>query len=514
MRVSLPIISESLKRAYPSIKLIRKGQENIFGAQLWNPQSPAPDAGYLYICNASESNSFIDDIYDDMNFIIIGEPVSPIGHINHIVLPDTENSEDLLQNVQNVIGFIRNWHNLLLQSVVHKNDVQDLLEISYNVIKNPLLVFNPWRKTIASKNFSSEKYSHILKDLNGNFYLDFEMFKKTYGTDTLNRFDNIDSSQYFENKDVGYPYIVSNIVSESKRLALLVLIEGDTPIDNLQFLMCDNLAECIKAVLERTYYYDYKYNALDEIFFIDAVKGKALGENQSNYYLKQLGWKQDDTYIVLVIRGKEGEKSFPSTISFFRYSFVRMYSDIKIIVVDSSIVLIVNVESSSFYKKSYIDDFYKTLLNRNLICGISMNFDNFFEISTHYEQALYALSCFDTVKDREPLIYYENHILNHIIDTFSNSYELPLFLHPAVVKLIRHDAEYGSDLVDTIYKYLLNNKSYVACVDKLHIHRSTVVYRIKQIKEITNLDFDDEETKLSLLISIRMYYKANNLNHP
>lgn len=80
-------------------------------------------------------------------------------------------------------------------------------------------------------------------------------------------------------------------------------------------------------------------------------------------------------------------------------------------------------------------------------------------------------------------------------------------------KLIEYDEAHGTEFIHTLYTLLKNNMSPSVAANELHVHRSTVLYRMEKIVSITGLDLDDFETKLYLAIFIKMRKKAGLTNH-
>jgi purine catabolism regulator len=51
--------------------------------------------------------------------------------------------------------------------------------------------------------------------------------------------------------------------------------------------------------------------------------------------------------------------------------------------------------------------------------------------------------------------------------------------------LVRHDAEHGSNYVDTLRALLQHNRSWQLAAADLHIHKQTLAYRIRRIEQLT-----------------------------
>lgn len=69
--------------------------------------------------------------------------------------------------------------------------------------------------------------------------------------------------------------------------------------------------------------------------------------------------------------------------------------------------------------------------------------------------------------------------------------------------LIECDKKDGRNLAETLYQYLLNGNT-AATAAAMFIHRNTLLYRLNQINEIVNIDYNDPALKLYLILSYEM----------
>ncbi|MEL7656391.1 MAG: hypothetical protein AAGU75_10845, partial [Bacillota bacterium] len=275
-------------------------------------------------------------------------------------------------------------------------------------------------------------------------------FNKLYGNDHLRYVDTLEYPKYIKNEKIGCPYIVSNLIKDSKRLGLLIIVEQNKVIDDLDMLLCKDLTEALNAVLYRTLANDL-CDYIKDIFFIDALEGKPLGIVQAEHNLNQLGWNKNDKFVVFVVCGKENDTSFSSYMSFLTCSLINTIPGIKVLNFRNTIVAIVNLKKSSFYKKENLKLFVANINQRNFICGFSKVFNNFLDIQNYYQQA-----CFVTEQNtsiRGVSVHYEDYLINHMTDAFSEKHEISCSLHPAIDKLARHDLMHKSDLIVTFYTY-------------------------------------------------------------
>lgn len=74
-----------------------------------------------------------------------------------------------------------------------------------------------------------------------------------------------------------------------------------------------------------------------------------------------------------------------------------------------------------------------------------------------------------------------------------------------IQRLLKEDAEKNTELYHTLRMYLLCENSLQETAARLHIHRNTLVYRLKQIRECIGKDINDNKEARELLAFMMMY---------
>jgi sugar diacid utilization regulator len=77
--------------------------------------------------------------------------------------------------------------------------------------------------------------------------------------------------------------------------------------------------------------------------------------------------------------------------------------------------------------------------------------------------------------------------------------------------LLDYDARKGSDLVATLSRYLECGRSYETTTCALAIHRSTLKYRLRRIREISGHDLADPDTYFNLQLASRAWHTLSAL---
>lgn len=130
--------------------------------------------------------------------------------------------------------------------------------------------------------------------------------------------------------------------------------------------------------------------------------------------------------------------------------------------------------------------------------GLSLPFDDLRKVSTRYAQVLYAIK----QSGGEPGVYYgEDYALPYLISLFSEQNKKQGLIHPALELLKQHDADKNSELYETLYQYLLCERSILLGSQALLIHKNTFMYRLQRIRTLTDLDLEDPMLRNYLLLS-------------
>lgn len=117
---------------------------------------------------------------------------------------------------------------------------------------------------------------------------------------------------------------------------------------------------------------------------------------------------------------------------------------------------------------------------------------------------------------QERIFYYEDFSTYTIIDLAVQRYleednvDIIYLCHPAVILLSRYDRENHTNLRDTLYAYLLNDRNLVKTANQTYMHRNTVLNKINKAISLTELDLDDSFLRQRLIFSCQLiqYYEV------
>ena len=134
--------------------------------------------------------------------------------------------------------------------------------------------------------------------------------------------------------------------------------------------------------------------------------------------------------------------------------------------------------------------------------GISCHFEDLTKAEVYRKQAKFALSC--AHKQRESCLFYNDVRLNDIALQLTKSKSPTAYCRSELWALISYDQTHRTELYRTFCAYLRKNMNLAKAAEELFIHYNTMKYRMKTIREITELESIGTKLAAELLIGIEI----------
>jgi len=152
-------------------------------------------------------------------------------------------------------------------------------------------------------------------------------------------------------------------------------------------------------------------------------------------------------------------------------------------------------------EKTFLADLF---IKECLYAGVSLCFQDIFALPDYYEQALRAIELGAEGRNEPGLFAYEDYFMGHLKHIFLQNTSAEVFCHPTMQTLFAYDAKNRTELAFTYYMYLRNGKNYVLTGKEMHLHRTTIAYRLKKIEELTGPEPEDATQILHMILSYEM----------
>lgn len=106
---------------------------------------------------------------------------------------------------------------------------------------------------------------------------------------------------------------------------------------------------------------------------------------------------------------------------------------------------------------------------------------------------------------------YHNTSIYRLLSILSNDKDAQDIIMNIIGDLINYDADNKLDLINTFKIYIDNGGNVSQTARALHLHRQSLLYRLKRIEDITYLNLDNPDDVFLLELCIRLWDKQNNL---
>lgn len=249
----------------------------------------------------------------------------------------------------------------------------------------------------------------------------------------------------------------------------------------------------------------------------EAFKNLILNPSDKNGYentLEKAGFSNLNKYTVTAINFLENEKNVTET--FFQENETRLNNMLtinslpKVMFLWNKNLILVHQNLAISSLKADIEKIEKNVEKKELYSmrsGFSDSAKNFVAISELFKQSQSALMFCEIYKKKQ--ISYNELGVSKILLDVQRKDSLKDFYENNLRALIDYDNEHSSDLYLTLRRYCENNGSVFEMANKSGVHRNTVNYKMKKIKEILKRDFT-YKTIMDLMLCFSISDIINN----
>lgn len=423
-------------------------------------------------------------------------------NISALVIMEKMDLIEVFTMVQDIFRHYDILEGKLMEGVFAEKPIGQLLDACADFFKGPILVFDHFFDLIAS----SEKYPFSAED---------QIWRESvYGRhvspnvialkkDMLPLMTTAQMPLLFDFQGEMNNFIFLNAFKDSKRVVSLVVCESQQKLEQTDVGIAKHLTDILLSNLIK----NSRHNKLPEDHITSQMSkllhGQEVDRLRTNLYLKNIGWAENDGYVVLNVRFSVNDL-LNGTVEHTQNRLQSFLDDsITIAMEESSNAIIVKLPTDP--KAPYeTEKFDNLLFELGVDCGISPIFHDFFEMNSLYKFASAALETGVSIESNKHMFYYPHYLFANLKQCIEKQYDLRYLCHDGVLKLYEHDKSSSTSLMNTLKIYLLKERNLVKTAAELHIHRNTLIYRIEKVKDILDNNLDDDTSRMHILLSCFM----------
>ncbi len=239
---------------------------------------------------------------------------------------------------------------------------------------------------------------------------------------------------------------------------------------------------------------------------IDLLNAESVERFRLQNSFTQRGWELESTFCCAVLMPSDRD-FYNRTIRYYCQTFNREISGCCFVEFDGDIVCIINLNYSGGQLENFISKNLEAFREVYFRIGYSNSFSKIEDFHNYYLQVKIALKTGLKLKPFQWHHRFSDLVLPYMESKLTEELEGQFLCAPEVMILKEYDEAHQNDLLRTLHTYMCNNLNAVKTAKDLFIHRSTMVYRLERITELTGIDFKDPRKILYLLMSVELLLK-------
>lgn len=394
----------------------------------------------------------------------------------------------------------------LCNALLSGKGIQHLISEASVVFNNPIILADNSFAIIASSgadNFSDP----FLQEIVQNGYYPESYIKKIFRHNTVistsvEIVPPITSDGYSPKR-----YMNVDLMVKGKYVGFATVVE-ENPFRESDSIMFAYLCRVIITELKNTN--PAIYGSMDDgnYFLMELLEGSLRGR-RLQARLSQAGIDFSKPHRLLVFRQRADDFSMPR-FEFFISQYQQQFANCPCVIYADSIVCLV---ADDLVSQEHFKEHTMRLLDfSHYICGISDEITSPKEFNAHFTNAIAAISLGESKKAPGPVYDYKDYYLFHMLSLINSRVDLTSFCSAKYLAMLKYDRENGTAYAETLATYLSCNQNSMMTAKTMHVHRNTVIYRIKRIEEAMGIHFYDAEELFSIQLSVKILQYLQNEN--
>ncbi|MEE0954314.1 MAG: helix-turn-helix domain-containing protein [Eubacterium sp.] len=509
--MNLRIIADSLIRSgleifyYPG-----KERSQLAAARLYKPgRILKRDTVYFITAEEMVKREGAGKLF---TFVVFGDYMPPVQNYGMpmIVIHQRCDMMDTLELAQDTFLQYSEWDFKLQRALNGPHPLDDMLKASIPIFRNPMFIHDQHFFILSDPEHQPEMTKWDKDKRTGRTMVNLETINDFRTDHEYLEGLKTHTPQMFSANQTGYRILYRNLWNNNQYLGRILVDEVKNPLYPGDFHAMEYMGRLLEFYTRERRLVRLDNEDRTEEFFAQMIQRESVEEREIARNLNLLNWKLHDRYICLRMRTEHED--------FNQISADAMLSQIennapqsRAFFYEDGITVIVNLSYTHTTAADVVQGLAILIRDSLLKIGVSTEVQDFRDLASAYRQAKNALEFGLAGQSMLWYFYFDDYMLDYMIDCTSKEIPARLLCAEALRKLKKFDEENHSELYHTLEVYLNLQENVLRTSKELFIHRSTLTYRLTRIQKIINMDLDDSKTKLKLLISYYMMRSVEDL---
>lgn len=462
----------------------------------------------IYVGYASQLHSQLPFSTSSLTFFLINDVEElqlQADHQQHtlVCFPFQTDLKHLLSKVRKIIdqqlAQLRDAHTLF-QAYFDQPDIMAALDAASILIKNPMIVLDTSFNVLAYSQTYVTEDAQWLENISRG-YCSYEYIAGFLNIGEVRNAPQTSDPFFTICYTSPFRRCVTKIYYGETHIGYAIAIESHNSLEKVNRQIYQLVSRILAQIIHTNQQLSFN-KAVDRIL-IDCLAGNfktqqhlldRLNHTQLNpastYYLLAI----DVTYYKIFDIGNEQLREHLSKL--FNQSWSVFFHDYVVVLIDS--------HNQSNCVKAILQQDRPYFITNGLHGGLSDPFEDLFLAPGYFQQAINALKIGKSLQPEEPVAEYDTYKFHDLALAAGDKNQIQQFFTQSYRQIEAYDQQHGTQYLETIRAYLACDRHLDTTADLLYIHKNTVVYRIKKIKELFFINFDDTKQRFDLLFSCQL----------
>lgn len=390
----------------------------------------------------------------------------------------------------------------LLEILFFEGGIQAMTDKIYPAFQNPIFVFDTDFKLIAATlppDFIPDEQTAEILANNGFTQTEYEVVNRSSIHKKLKQSEHPVHSSH---PVYGYDQLLCAIDTK-KDMGHIVLNAVNRPLREVDRQMLYILKKAIDQQMKKDEFIRSNRGFQYEYFLRDLLDGKmAIGKS----YQGQMDYTKSDfsgNLYCMVIETARSSNTL-NTLH-VRSVFEGCFPQTMSLMYQGAIIVLFRPVYDQILSESDLKKIDEICFDLGLFAGIGNCFHDILQLKDYYMQALRSIELGVCHKNNPGLFQYRDYYMNHVAAIFSQKEDFNTFCHPQMKVLIDYDKLHQTDYARILYTWLVRERNMATTAKVLYLHRNTLIYRMKKIHTLIDVDFDDYYERQRMILSYEFY---------
>lgn len=145
----------------------------------------------------------------------------------------------------------------------------------------------------------------------------------------------------------------------------------------------------------------------------------------------------------------------------------------------------------------------EALPDGSLKLGFGRSYNEILAVGKSFNEAVEVIELDRKLQSGLSLCFYDDFLVYNLLSMVDKKDEIRRFYEATVYKLVAHDQEHGSQLIETLTAFFKSNGNISEAAKESYVHRNTFIYRLDKIKQLLDSELKDPDELLALQLGLK-----------